>query len=49
MYAAGRGMQMDTIIVGPVKLEVDSKSYCTDVYVALDKSTSICPGILTTE
>ena len=34
MYAAGRGMQMDTIIVGPVKLEVGSKSYCTDVYVA---------------
>ena len=28
------GMQMDTIIVGPVKLEVGSKSYCTDVYVA---------------
>jgi hypothetical protein len=24
-------MQMDTIIVGPVKLEVGSKSYCTDV------------------
>lgn len=34
MYAAGRGMQMDTIIVGPVKLEVGSKSYYTDVYVA---------------
>ena len=34
MYAAGKGMQMDTIIVGPVKLEVGSKSYCTDVYVA---------------
>ena len=34
MYAAGRVMQMDTIIVGPVKLEVGSKSYCTDVYVA---------------
>ena len=35
MYAARRGMQMDTIIVGPVKLEVgSSKSYCTDVYVA---------------
>jgi hypothetical protein len=31
IYAAGRGMQMDTIIVGPVKLEVGSKSYCTDV------------------
>jgi hypothetical protein len=27
-------MQIDTIIVGPVKLEVGSKSYCTDVYVA---------------
>lgn len=34
MYAAGRGMQMDTIIVGPVKLEVGSKSYCIEVYVA---------------
>jgi hypothetical protein len=34
MYAAGRGMQMDTIIVGPVKLEVGLKSYCTDVYVS---------------
>jgi hypothetical protein len=34
MYAAGRGMQMDTIIAGPVKLEVGSKSYCTDIYVA---------------
>ena len=28
------GMQMDTIIVGPVKLEVGSKSYCTDVYLS---------------
>jgi hypothetical protein len=27
-------MQMDTIIVGPVKLEVGLKSYCTDVYVS---------------
>jgi hypothetical protein len=34
MYAAGSGMQMVTTIVGPVKLEVGSKSYCTDVYVA---------------
>jgi hypothetical protein len=35
MYAAGRGMQIDTISVWPVKLEVGSKScYCTDVYVA---------------
>jgi hypothetical protein len=34
MYAASRDMQLDTIIVEPVKLEVGSKSYCTDVYVA---------------
>ena len=34
MYAAGSGMQMVTTIVGPVKLEVGSKSYCTDIYVA---------------
>ena len=34
MYAAGRGMQMDTMVVGPVELEIQSKMYFSEVYVA---------------
>ena len=31
---AGRGMQMDTLIVGPVDLQIGSKFYRTELYVA---------------
>lgn len=34
MHAAGRGMVMKTLVVGPVYLEIGSKSYATEVYVA---------------
>lgn len=32
--AAGRGMKMRTVVVGPVKLKLGSKFYETEVYVA---------------
>ncbi|CAG2211269.1 tatD [Mytilus edulis] len=34
MHAAGRGMKMKTLVVGPVKLRIGTKLYETDVYVA---------------
>lgn len=34
MHAAGRGMQMKTFVVGPVKLRIGSKLFETEVYVA---------------
>jgi hypothetical protein len=34
MHAAGRGMVMKTLVVDPVSLQIGSKSYATDVYVA---------------
>jgi predicted aspartyl protease len=34
MHAAGRGMMVKTFVVGPVDLEIGSKSYATEVYVA---------------
>ena len=34
MHAAGRGMVMKTLVVGPVYVEIGSKSYATEVYVA---------------
>lgn len=34
MHAAGRGMVMKTVVVGPVYLKIGSRSYATEVYVA---------------
>jgi predicted aspartyl protease len=34
MHAAGRGMVMKTLVVGPVSLQIGYKSYETEVYVA---------------
>ena len=34
MYAAGRGMQMDTMVVGPVELIIKDQRYFIEVYVA---------------
>lgn len=34
MYAEGRGMQMDTIVVGPGDLQINNKMYSIDVSVA---------------
>ena len=34
MYAAGRGMKMDTMVVGPVEMKLGSQAFFVEVYVA---------------